>query len=155
GLGQSIHQLQVRVLDAANKLGQELPSVSLNGSGDLEALHGQMQDLLAQIEQVVQKLHQREREVLRADQLAATGRLAAGVAHEIRNPLTSIKLLVQAGREDAESRGMPAEDLQIIEREIRRMEHSLQTFLDFARPPKLRRSAQDLGTLVDHTCNLI
>jgi signal transduction histidine kinase len=155
GLRRSIHRLQVRVRDAADKLGQDLPTVELSESGDLEKLHDQLQGLVKQIEQVVEQLQQREHEVLRAEQLAAVGQLAAGVAHEIRNPLTSIKLLVQAGREEAENVGQPTDDYLVIEREIRRMETSLQTFLDFARPPKLVRTPLDLAELVEQTLNLI
>ncbi len=155
GVQRSLHRLQIHIQDAADKLGQDLPTVVLSEEGGLEGLHEQMQGVVRQIEEVVQRLQQREHEVLRAEQLAAVGQLAAGVAHEIRNPLTSIKMLVQTGREEAEARGMPAEDLQVIEREIRRMERSLKTFLEFARPPKPRRVSLDLTELVEQTLNLI
>src|SRR5439155_18469400 len=69
--------------------------------------------------------------------------------------LTSIKMLIQTGREETAARRLLAEDLSVIELEIRRMERSLQTFLDFARPPKLQRAQLDLGPLVEHVLSLI
>lgn len=153
-LQRSIHQLRVRVQDAADKLGQDLPAVEL-ADESLEGLNQNLREVVRQVEQVVQTLQDREREVLRAEQLAAVGRLAAGVAHEIRNPLTSIKMLVQTGHEEAIARGLPAEDLHVIELEVRRIERSLQTFLDFARPPKVCRKPTDLALLPDHVANLV
>jgi two-component system sensor histidine kinase HydH len=154
-LRHSIYQLSVRVQDAAGKLRQPLPAVILTAGGDLHHVHEQMHGVVREIERVVAQLQQREWEVLRADQMAAVGQMAAGVAHELRNPLTSIKMLVQANREEAEARGLPAEDLQIIEQEIRRMERCLQTFLDFARPPRPARRPISLTVLVDRTFALV
>jgi two-component system, NtrC family, sensor histidine kinase HydH len=154
-LRHSIYQLSVRIQDAAGKLRQPLPTVILTTDDDLHQVNEQMQGIVREIERVVAQLQQREREVLRADQLVAVGQMAAGVAHELRNPLTSIKMLVQANREEAEARGLPAEDLQIIEQEIRRMERCLQTFLDFARPPQPERHPVSLAALVDRMLTLV
>jgi signal transduction histidine kinase len=154
-LRHSIHQLSVRIRDAADKLRQELPTVTLTSARDMDHLHEQIQSLVPQIEEVVERLQQREREVLRAEQLAAVGQLAAGVAHELRNPLTAIKLLVQTSREDMELKGFPAEDLQTIDMEIRRLEKSLQIFLDFARPPKMECRTIDLTHVVEQALTLV
>jgi len=153
GLSMSIQRLQIGLRDAAGKLGPHAPEIVLTGEGDLSRVEEQVQELLGRVEQTVSRLQQREREVLRAEQLAAVGQLAAGVAHEIHNPLTSIKMLVQAGRED--QAGLPPEDLAVIEMEVKRMERSLKVFLDFARMPKPEYHRQEITIVATRTLDLI
>jgi signal transduction histidine kinase len=91
---------------------------------------------------VTQQLARSREELLRSEQLAAVGQLAAGVAHELRNPLTSIKMMVQTAT--------PFEppDLDVIESEVQRMNQTIQSFLDFAKPPEPRHSTFDLREAV-------
>ncbi len=96
GLSRSITRLSVRLQDVHAHLDQELGSVRLFAEGDLGHLDRQMETILQRVREVVARLQEQEREILRAEQLSAVGQLAAGVAHEIRNPLSSIKLLVSA-----------------------------------------------------------
>jgi signal transduction histidine kinase len=152
---QSIYQLSVRVRDAAGRLNGETRSVTLEDTGNGAGLDGHMQGIVAEVERVFQRLQQREREVLRAEQLAAVGQVAAGVAHELRNPLTSVKMLVQTGLEGPSPTGLPPEDLGLMLHEIRRMEACIQTFLDFARPPSAERRRTDLVTVVRRALALV
>jgi len=97
----------------------------------------------------------REKEALRAQQMTTLAQLATGVAHEIRNPLTAIKLLVQTNRAHLESNGLPSEDLELVEREIRRMERSVTSLLEFARPVRPERVTTSLQAVVARTHTLI
>ena len=81
----------------------------------------------------------RRQEALRAQQMATLAQLATGVAHEIRNPLTAIKMLVQSTTSDEETSTLRTEDLKIVEDQIRRMEQSVNALLDFARPARAER----------------
>jgi signal transduction histidine kinase len=154
-LYHSMYQLSVQIRDAAGRLTGEVQPVTLAAPQDLPDLNRQMQDVVKEIERVLSQLHQRDREVLRAEQLAAVGQVAAGVAHELRNPLTSIKMLVQTALEGPGVEHLAPEDLAVIEAEVRRMEATIRTFLDFARPPRTERRRTDLREVVRRSLALV
>jgi PAS domain S-box-containing protein len=97
----------------------------------------------------------REKEALRAQQMATLAQLATGVAHEIRNPLTSVKMLVQTNRAQLQDDGLSAEDLELVESEIRRIERSVNGLLEFARPAPPERRPMRLAEAIERTRALI
>ncbi|QDV87126.1 Sporulation kinase D [Stieleria magnilauensis] len=97
----------------------------------------------------------RETEALRAQQMATLAQLATGVAHEIRNPLTSIKMLIQVNRSKFADEGLPTDDLELVEHEIRRMERSVNGLLDYARPEHGESKTFPIQDAIGRTVQLI
>ncbi|MBI3464209.1 MAG: histidine kinase [Planctomycetes bacterium] len=155
GVSRSIIQLSVPVHDAAGKLNEVVGPIVLSGGRGIEDLEAGLRNMSAEIGTVVNRLQQSQREVLRAEQLAAVGQLAAGVAHELRNPLMSMKLLAQTAAEAGDEARLEGRDIKVLCDAIGRVERSVQTFLDFARPPALERRAFDLYRVVEQTIHLV
>jgi signal transduction histidine kinase len=139
---------------AAASVESDHPIAELCEPIEMDSYVERLAQLVDQVRRVVDERQQREREVMRADQLAMVGQIAAGVAHELRNPLTSIKMLVQSGQKQGAA-ALSADDLAIIEHEIRRLERSLQRFLDFARPPRPEQRPLELTKLVERALALV
>jgi two-component system sensor histidine kinase HydH len=100
-----------------------------------------------------ERLHARLRE---AERLATAGELAAGMAHEIRNPLAAIvnatALLTDEAALTPEERAVT---LTAVRTEARRLNRILSDFLSFARPQEARRTPGDIREVVEHVSGLI
>jgi signal transduction histidine kinase len=156
GLSRSITRLSVQLRDVHAHLDQEVGSLRLTAEGgNLQRMEQQVGAILERVRDVVGQLQRQECESLRAEQLAAVGQLAASIAHEVRNPLTSIKLLVGAALSGRCPQGLSETDLQVIHDEVGRLERKVQSLLDFARPLEIGPEPQDIAGVVHQVLDLV
>jgi signal transduction histidine kinase len=118
-----------------------------------------LQQRLEELERATAELTTAQEQIMRSARLAAVGRLSAGVAHEIGNPLAAIRGLLdlmQAGELD---RAEEAEFILRIQRETERIHHTIRDLLDFSRsgPTQEGRieSSADLSEVVTDTVKLV
>jgi two-component system sensor histidine kinase PilS (NtrC family) len=104
--------------------------------------------------QDVTAINQIEAEMKKIEALALTGELAAVIAHEIRNPLASISGSIQMLREGLKKDDVSDRLMDIMSREIHRLNHLVSDFLIFARPKKVELKSFDLNALIRETLEL-
>jgi signal transduction histidine kinase len=87
----------------------------------------------------------------RAQRLSMMGQMAAGVAHEIKNPLASIKGATEILAEDIGNDSPKQEFVEIVSKEIKRLDGTVRNFLDFARPQPFSSSPEKLEDILEST----
>ncbi len=111
----------------------------------------------------VTSMHQLEEEKRRLDRLASLGEMAASVAHEVRNPLASIKTSIQMVHADLasdevverEQREAILESMSIMLKEVERLDTIVHDLLLFARPRQLQRVRCNLALVCDQVLNML
>ena len=138
------------------ELGESLERMTAKLLADEEALRAK----IAEVERYAEDLARAQERLVRSERLASVGRLAAGLAHEIGNPIAALlgfeELLLQGGLDEAEQRDF----LERMKRETERIHRIIRDLLDFARPAVQGRerepeAAGDVREAVDDVLALV
>ena len=141
--------------------------ISLSTNDEIAELARAMNDMTARFQDIRDDLdsqvQERTRQVVRAEQMASVGFLAAGVAHEINNPLASIAMCAESleGRigdalhRDDEQQEVIAHYLQMIQSEAFRCKDITEKLLDFSRIGPVKRQRTDLGELMQSVIEMV
>ncbi|MBV9927926.1 MAG: HAMP domain-containing protein [Acidobacteria bacterium] len=131
--------------------------VELKSNDEVGLLAASFNEMSRKMAEDIERLRALNEHLVRAEKLAAAGALAAGVAHEVNNPLASISSLIQiiqsrplAPENEAETREM----LRLVSTQIERISQVLRDLLDFARQRPPARSRLDLARVVESSLRL-
>ena len=105
--------------------------------------------------QDVTEIKRLERDARRRQRLAAVGEMAAGIAHEIRNPLASMSGSIQVLRQELSLSEEQRQLMDIVLRESERLNDTIRSFLAYARPQKFALARLDLGKIVQDAARLL
>ncbi len=142
-----------------SKSGEEIP-LSLSGSiiydqnGKEMASFGIFTDL-RQIEAMELRLQEKQMELIQTEKMASLGKLAAGVAHEINNPLSGVLIYSNLVLEDMEEESPLREDVKRIINETKRCKTIVRELLDFARQDETRCESADANRIIEGGIQLL
>ncbi len=105
--------------------------------------------------QDITKIIQMEDQVRRQERLASVGSLAAGIAHEIRNPLASLSGSIQVLQAELDLKGDNGHLMEIVVRETDRLNTIITEFLEYARPKAGGSEQISLSSMLEETCTLL
>jgi signal transduction histidine kinase len=128
---------------------------SIESADEVTALSRSVSDLIEDIDQTHTELERSRENLLQSEKMAMVGKLAAGVAHSIRNPLTSVKMRLFSLDKTLNLSEHQREDFDVISDEIRHIDTIVQNFLEFSRPPKLKMLKVSPSDVVDSAIQLL
>lgn len=146
-----------QVLGPIRELALEASTAKSEGASadEVEALSLRFHNLMADVDQTKTKLKWSREHLQQAEKWALVGKLAAGVAHSVRNPLTSVKMRLFSMERSLNLAPTQKDDFEVISEEIRHIDTILGNFLEFSRPPKLKMQKVSPSDAVDTAVQLL
>ena len=141
----------IRQLALETAPGDPVPQVP----NEVKALSSRVHSLIEDVDQAQTELTRSQEHLLQSGKWAMVGKLAAGVAHSIRNPLTSVNMRLFSLKRSLAMSDSQQEDFQVIAEEIRHIDMIVRNFLEFSRPPKLKMQQVSPSDVVDNALVLL
>lgn len=159
GIGVGVF-VAYRITGPLNKVTQNILKISRGELGDVFPIKTEEKDEIGRMVEIFNEMArnlktQKEMDdyIARKDKLLMLGEFSAGIAHEIKNPLTSIKMLMQASKE--KDNPLCIKDIEIIEGEINRIDRIVKDFLAFAKPVQADCTGTDINDILREVVALI
>lgn len=131
------------------------PEQAVESKNVVQNLSHRVHDLMQDYNQTSVHLEESRAHLLQAEKMAMVGKLAAGMAHSIRNPFTSVQMRLFSLKRSLEMDPVQQEDFDVIAEEIRHIDTIVQNFLEFSRTPKMKIQTVSPSTIVDNTLQLL
>ena len=148
--------LRQMAADARAFSGDNVPTDKGAVQNELRAVGDHLRFLMSNITVTRSDLERSRTELTQAEEkFASVGKLAACVAHEIRNPLCAITLALDSLSEIVEGTPDAHGNFEIVTEEVARLDNIIKHFLEFSRPPRLRIQPQNVSTVLDKTLSLV
>jgi two-component system NtrC family sensor kinase len=154
-VGDLEQQIPVRSEDEFGELAASFNSMTAALRISRRELQEWGHTLEQKVEKRTQELRVAEAEAVRGEKLASVGLLAAGIAHELNNPLTGILTFSHLLRKKMPDGSPEAEDLDLVIRETRRCAAIIRRLLDFAREKAPEKKFSDLNQIIEDTVRLV
>jgi signal transduction histidine kinase len=122
---------------------------------DVAALKSGVRGLIADVDHTHLELERSRERLQQSERMALVGKLAAEVAHSIRNPMTSIKMRLFSLARSLGPSPAAREDFEVISEEMRHLDNIVRNFLEFSRPPKLKLQQVNVTDVVDMALQLL
>ncbi|MBN1909233.1 MAG: MCP four helix bundle domain-containing protein [Pirellulales bacterium] len=150
-----VFPLRAMAADAREFIGEPGSDGNTLPTNELRTIGGYLQSLMSDVVDSRTVLEQHRHRLRSAEKLASVGKLAASVAHEVRNPLTAIKMWLFSIQKDVGGDEALDRKFRIVSEEIRRLENIVRDFLDFSRPRELAASKVSVADFLDGILELI
>ena len=142
----------IRRLSAAASMAEGQDNTREN---EMKVLSRSVHGLIENVGAAKKELEQSRELLEHSEKMALLGKLSTEVAHSIRNPLTSIKMRLFSLQRSLQLNPAQKEDLEVVSEEMRRLDNIVRNFLEFSRPPRLKKQSVQVPALMTMTLELL
>jgi signal transduction histidine kinase len=125
-----------------------------HGHDELRIVGNYLTLLMSDVTKTRDHLLRSQQQLMHAEKLASVGKLAACVAHEIRNPLTAIRMWQYSIRKAVGDNPELVHKFDVVDEELTRLERIVENFLTFSRPPPMTLRPHSILSIIDKTLEL-
>lgn len=129
--------------------------VKVSSNDEIGELAGSFNKMSNELKSREQKLQQAQSSLIQSEKMSAFGQLSAGIAHEVKNPLTGILGIAQLAKRKMDEKDPLFEKMQVIEKETKRCKTIIEDLMKFARSEKVDKHPVEVNSVVRDAIKIV